>query len=424
MPQDHATPGARHGLLRNFTSVLGANTVYRISQWILVVFIARWGSAHDVGQFALAQALAAPVFLTVGLNLRAARATDVEDHWRPGTYHRLRHLVNVLALMVTMALGAVVSPTAGFLTVLGCLALSKASEASSQLTYGLAQRVERLDVMAHSLLARSLLGTAAFAWTFYLERNLALACGMMALSWGLITLVHDLPRERHLLRRHPPASRSDHGTWQSLAKEALPLGMTAGISSLTLNLPRYTVHAFMGSVALGLFASLAYLGQTVQMITGSLSDSLIGRLARSAQAGNQRQFVRTLLMLSGFSLAVSLVVVAGGALLGAPVIRLLLGPEYVNQPVLIALLTGSLFVTMQRVIGRGLQGGRRFKDIMLMDACTCVFTAIACVAAVPQWGLFGAAVASGAGWALGSLVGLVRLHSMVRAMQPIDTATA
>src|SRR4051794_37379557 len=71
---------------RNFSWGLVGNVAYSLVLWLLIVLLARLGTTQMVGEFALAQAIAAPVFLTLGLNLRAVRSTDVRRVWSSRQY--------------------------------------------------------------------------------------------------------------------------------------------------------------------------------------------------------------------------------------------------------------------------------------------------------------------------------------------------
>lgn len=414
--QEHARKG--RGLRRNFASSLVGNTVYRLAQWLLIVVIARWGDVEMVGAFALAQAISAPVFLTVGLNLRAARTTDVSGHWSAQQYHQLRLILNALSIVLSGLIAWAVSPTATFMLVALALALSKGSEAASQVTYGYLQYRERLDLVSRSLLLRAAAGPLPFAGVLVATQDLAMSCLALAVGWVAVTLLHDRVVEARLRTSDDEIREpSPEATLLTLAKAALPLGVTAGLGSITANVPRYGVQIILGTASLGLFAALAYLGQIIAMITGSLADSLLGRLARTAQAGDPRAFMRSLTLLSGFGMAVSLFTIAVAALVGAPLTKLLLGSEYVNQPVLLTLLAGAALVTFQRTLGRGLQGGRRFRDILVMDVTTAAATLAGAAWAIPSFGLMGAAATLGIGYAIGSLVGIHLVRHMVVSMK-------
>lgn len=407
-----------NSIRRNFASALFGNTIYRLSQWLLIVVIARCGDVEMVGSFALAQAISAPVFLAVGLNLRVARATDVQGHWSAGQYHGLRFILNALSLALSGAIAWVATSSASFAFVTLALALSKASETSSQLSYGYYQLRERLDVMSRSLILRTFTGTAPFAIVLIQTSDLAMACLALALGWAFVTLVHDRPQESRLRTEagETGAQGAEGATMLTLAKEAAPLGVTAGVTSVTQNIPRYIIQLSLGHAALGLFAALDYLRRVITMITSSLGDSLIARLARTAQSSRPRAFMCNILFLGGFGAAVSLVVIALAAVFGAPLTRLALGHEYVNQPVLLTLLAGTIFINFQTILSKGLQGGRQFREMFRMNLATAAGTVAFGAIAIPLWGLVGAAATLGVGYFVGCLLGAFYLRRMVLGM--------
>src|SRR5262249_21781801 len=63
-------------LKENFSWTLLGNVVYAFCQWGVLVVLAKLGSPEMVGQFALALALTAPVFLFANMQLSGVLATD------------------------------------------------------------------------------------------------------------------------------------------------------------------------------------------------------------------------------------------------------------------------------------------------------------------------------------------------------------
>lgn len=416
---EHRSRSEPRRLRTNFAWAFLGNTVYNLVQWILVVFLARFGTLEMVGHFALAQAIAAPVFLTLGLNLRAVRATDVRRVWSSSQYMRLRLVLNAASLAVTIGVGLLVGLRSAALGVLIMISLSKATEATSHTLYGYFQVNDRLDLVSRSMLLRALLGSICFVTALMVWSDAVLACAGLALGWSVVYIFHDRGCERRL--RQYDLHRTDDGNsvW-SLVRKASPLGVDAGISSLTNNVPRYGVQALLGTTALGAYAALAYLGQTVAMITGSLADSLIGRLARQAEAGNCAGFLKTLRLLFGFALVVSAAAAIGSWLVGEVFIELLLGSEYVNQPVLILLMAGAGILTLQRCLGRGLQAAHRYQAVLWMDSVTLITTLLAAAILIPEFGLAGAAATLGVGFIAGIAFGAVLLNRAISAMNTGD----
>ncbi|MCS7287466.1 MAG: hypothetical protein RMK30_10780, partial [Anaerolineae bacterium] len=61
-------------LKANFAWTFAGNVVYALSQWGMMVSIAKFGSPEMVGRFALGLAITAPVILFTGLALRPVQA--------------------------------------------------------------------------------------------------------------------------------------------------------------------------------------------------------------------------------------------------------------------------------------------------------------------------------------------------------------
>ena len=349
-------------LRRSFTWSLVGNLGYNLTQCFLVVALARLGTSSMVGQFALAQAISAPIFLMVGLNLRAVRSTDVKRVWSADQYGKLRFVLNVLSLLVTVGVGLVIGLRGTSLAVLVIIAMAKSAEATSQLMYGYFQIRLRLDLVSRSFLLRAGLGAAGFVGALVATGGLPEACLGMLAGWVLVYLVHDAPLERRLLRDDVAiADRVDQSaTVAQLARKAFPLGLDAGVASLANNVPRYSIQAQLGTAALGTYAALAYLGQVATMLTGAMADALIGRLAIEADRRDARAFKRSMTTLLVFGMGVSGVIILGAWAFGAQVIGLLLGDAYVDQPLLIWLVVAAAMTTLQRCLGRGLQATHRY----------------------------------------------------------------
>ena len=70
----------------------------------MLVVLAKFGSPEMVGNFALALAVTAPVFMLTNLQLRAIQAIDVKDQYVYGDYLALRLFGTALALTVILAM--------------------------------------------------------------------------------------------------------------------------------------------------------------------------------------------------------------------------------------------------------------------------------------------------------------------------------
>src|SRR5580704_14620345 len=108
----------------NFSWTMLGNVVYRGTQWGILVLLARLSSPEAVGQFSLGLAIAAPVMLFAGLQLRAVQATDARVQFQFSDYAGLRILLTAVAALLILGIGGTLYRGETALAV-GAFALSK-----------------------------------------------------------------------------------------------------------------------------------------------------------------------------------------------------------------------------------------------------------------------------------------------------------
>ena len=405
---------------RSFASNLVGNSLYSLSQWLLFVVLARLADPAEVGRFALLLAVSAPAFLAIGMNLRVVQATDAERRWSPADYVVVRHVVNLVASVIVIGIFAAHGD--GLLLLAGvALAGAKSVEGLSQTYYGYFQQRERHDYVAASMIARSVAGPVGFLGGYLAAEELWGACLGLMVGWLAVQRFLDRPRLDAMLegahgglpRLGEPAARA---RLVRLVRHAFPLGLDQGVSSLAVNTPRYFVQGTAGGAALGVYSTLGYLAQVISMITSSLGIVVVPRLARLQRDGRRAAFTRLLGLSTLFSVLVSMAALLAALVAGAPVIRLLLGAEYVDQPLLLVLLLGAAAVTLQRSMGRALTGARRFATFLVIDVLTLLATAVSAAVLVPAYGVIGAAWATVAGNLVGTLACLVPVRAVIVSM--------
>ncbi|WP_026818200.1 lipopolysaccharide biosynthesis protein [Arthrobacter castelli] len=413
----------RLSLRRNFSWNFAGTVTYNLAQWLLLVILAHVAGAAQVGLFSLMLAISAPVFLTVGLNLRVLQVTDASRFWRLSEYLALRHILNLLAVLLTVAAGAIAGLHGEELFALVIIALAKCVEAVSQTYYAYFQQHDRLDLVARDLVARSATGPILFLIGVAYGGNLVFGASGLLVGWLIPQLLLDRPNARRLAAQGGLALRREGGLdWRSmvrLARKGVPLGLDQGLSSLAINIPRYAVQGVLGPASLGIYATLAYLAQTVQLITSTLTTAAINRLSIHHYEGRKKAFLRLLTKLTAFGMAVMAVAILGAFLLGEPFLQLVLGEQYADRSLLIALMLSAGVTTFQRALCKGVEAARRFKTYVLVDIATTAGVAGLSWYCVERWGLEGAAVAMAGGFGIGIIVVGVVLFDVVRKMPKV-----
>ena len=401
-----------------FAWTLAGNVIYAACQWGMISVLAKLGTTAAVGQFALALAITAPVFMLTNLFLRGIQATDARNEFVFGEYFTLRALGTVVGLVAIAVILLVNQRDSRAWGVIAFVSAAKAVESFTDVIAGLLQKHERLDQVAISMILKGLCSVLAFSLAFLYWHSLVGASAAMALTWLVVFFLYDLRVARKLLQTGDRYFLWNRAGLIKLAKLAAPVGMVMGLVSLNANLPRYAVERFRGNSELGIFAALAYLVVAVNLIVNALGQSAIARLSRSFAEGNLRHFRSVLERMSLIGLGVAGVGTVFALLCGRTVLRLIYGPAYASHLDLLLMLVGISGITaVSSFMGYGMSAARRFREQLPVTLISVGVCAASAYILTPRWGLMGAAAAillSGLAQIAGSFLVLRRaLHDAV-----------
>ncbi len=327
--RETAPTSAPRALRSNLVWMVLGTAGYAGCLWAVLVMFAKLGNPEIVGYFALSLAYTAPVVQFFSLNLRVAQATDAQAEFSFGLYagHRL------------VAVGLTVVTVAGFLVVAVedplirqvtlWMALAKAIEMGSDVVYGLFQRLERMDLVAQSMLLRGVGMLVVMTGTYAYTGDLQWTIIAQAAWWGTVLVAFDLRNGRRVC--DDPGGLMPLFDWSALRKVTMlviPLGLAALFNSLYANLPRYFIQEYVGVYEVGIFSALAYLTMIGMKLVQAVGHTLVPRLAKYFQAGELRRFATLALAALGVASVGSIGGVLVAWLFGAQVLGLLYRPEY------------------------------------------------------------------------------------------------
>src|SRR5262245_65481152 len=98
---------------RNTAWAFAGNTVYAGSQWAVFVLLAHTLPVEQVGIYAYATAITGPIFVLANLQLRNVLATRLDSSEGFADYFIARLLTTALAVVASLAIGALVAPRVG-----------------------------------------------------------------------------------------------------------------------------------------------------------------------------------------------------------------------------------------------------------------------------------------------------------------------
>ncbi|HEY5176162.1 MAG TPA: hypothetical protein VII95_11425 [Terriglobales bacterium] len=413
-----AAPIAAPSLRTTFAWALAGNVIYALCQWGMISVLAKRGTTAAVGQFALALAITAPLFMLTNLFLRGIQATDARSDFAFADYFTLRAVGTSTGLLIVGVILLASRHDSATWGVVMFVAAAKAVESFTDVIAGLLQKHERLDQVAISMMLKGGFSVIAFTAAYLRWHSVVAASATLCVTWLAVFLAYDLRVARKLLGNESYLAW-DRSVLLKLAKLAAPVGIVMALVSLNGNVPRYAVARYGGSSELGIFAALAYLVVVVSLIVNALGQSAIVRLSRSFAAGDTRHFANLLKRMSLVGIGLSGVGMVLASVFGRTVLRLLYGPEYAAHLGLLLILVATSGVTaVASFLGCGMSAARRFREQLPVTAVTVTTCATAAYLLTPRWGLAGAAVAillSAVAQVAGSLIVLAKAIRMMNA---------
>lgn len=398
-----AHPVHKPRFLGNVAWSLAGNIFYAACQWGILAVLAKAADPRTVGEFALALAISAPVYLFTNLQIRAIQSTDTAGELSLGDYLGLRLLTTAAALIFLIVL-ALAGYRGEMMWVILAVAAAKAFEAVSDVFHGDLQRRERMDVVAIYLALKGSLSVAAVALAIQLFGGVSWAALSMA---GVFALVLFAVESRFRISGARPRFRL--AAFRTLIVMALPLGLSMMLISLNTNIPRYFVEHALGMGPLGIFAALSYLAVAGATVINAVGLAATPRLARHFAAGERRDFLRLLAQLAGISAALGACGVAALLIMGRPLLTLIYGPLYASRlDIAIWVMAAATVTYAGSAMGYGLTAARCFGWQLPLFAIVAAITAGASLVLIPRYELTGAAAAQAAG-SLAQLLGAAGL---------------
>lgn len=386
---------------------VGSRLVYAASQAAVLVLIARLGGIQGTASFIWAMALTAPVFMFTNMNLRELISTETARGYGVRDYWNMRLLSTAGGLAVLAAIVLNVAPAHEWF-VIAAVAVGKALESINDLILGAYHRYKRADRAAISLITRSLGGCLCLAAILATTSNVAAGLVGMTLFQLLSLVIYDAPHFRQFQGRrmlNPPVS------FTPILRIAIPLGVVASLSSLSLNLPRYVVHEQLDNQSLAAFGCCASFFQVLTLIGVSTQLALSPRIAlRNAQS---RQLMNQMLWRNVLGVAcIGVVIVIAAYAWGPQVLATIYGQQYeVFGPVLTWLMVAGVFSAAKGFLATGLTTVRNTLSQAAIAAAQFGCAAVGCLWLVPRHGVIAAAWVVAASSALSFVLHAIWTHS-------------
>lgn len=176
----------------NFLWILIGNTLFGLSQWILISLMAKIGNIQMVGEYTLALGITAPLFLLLNLNLRSMQATDQKDEFDFKYYFLLRIITSSITILITIFIITLFNYKISLSIIIFLVAFIKLIESQSDVVYGYFQKIEYMKLISLSKVIRGILNLLVVSILLLTTNSLILSLLGMLLMDLLLFFRFDL----------------------------------------------------------------------------------------------------------------------------------------------------------------------------------------------------------------------------------------
>jgi len=194
------------------------------------------------------------VFLTIAVyGMRAYQVSDLARQYTDREYITSRFLTSTVAMAACAAYGGVLGLSGDMLAALCLFMLFRVGEALVDVYSGIDQRVDRMDIIGISFLARGALSCIGFIAALQLTGSVLVAIGVMAASSLGVALVFDRPWAARLGEITGKASAVRVRT---LLVECAPLMVYSFLNTAISTIPRQFLQVLHGNASTAIFGSI------------------------------------------------------------------------------------------------------------------------------------------------------------------------
>lgn len=230
--------------------LLGGNLIFSLSQWLIMIMIARLASKENLGQYALALAIVLPIYALTNLQLRPLFILDDNGNrkYNYSNFYYLRLLSSFIGILICIIFGFYYNE---ILLILLIVAGIKFLESLSDIIYAFYNSKDKTYLISKSLLLKGMGGVlACFLGLTYFNFNWAIF--FILLNYFLIWYFLD---NKFILKTKEISQKKLNF---KILNQAIPMGVTLGLVTLQSSIPRIFLNNYESTELVGILSVLSY----------------------------------------------------------------------------------------------------------------------------------------------------------------------
>ena len=382
-------------LRSNFSWTFFGNVIYAASLWGVLTLLARLGDKAEVGRFALGSAIAAPFLMFANMQLRSILVSDSQKTYSFRDYRAVRIAVLPIVLLLSTLLGWCFYKGEQ-VAVIALLTLAKCVESYSDIHYGLAQKNDRMDIVARSMIVKSISTIVLFGLVYGYTKNLTLGLAALVVAWLVPLLIYDIPQVRKLNGYREIEDKKsflpNRRLFLNIARIAIPLGFVMMLIQLRTTIPRTLLEGAHGEAELGVFSALSYVVVVGNTVVNAMSQASLARLSGYRATKDRVGFLTLTKQLLLVGVVLSVAGCFAAWFLGETFLSLTYGPEYAeSRELFVLVMAGGGLLYLGTLLGAPVTALQRFKVQLWGHLATVSILLLAGLVLVPRLGAIGAA---------------------------------
>lgn len=299
-----------------FWTVL-SGLAYSGSTFLMFWLVAGVCGSYQGGIFTIALTIGNQL-LTIGyFNVRTYQVSDVEERFSFGDYLLFRIICCILMAVIGIAWIGVGNFTTERMIAIALMLVFKIAEAVADVMEGLYQQKNRYDVTGKCIFWETIGFLGTFTIVLLLTRSLVHALAAMTVVYILMLLVIDC----NLVGAYAKVKlRWNFGKQKSLFLATLPLFVNSFLLMYINNAAKYAIDAAMGEEALAYFNYIFMPAFVINLLGGFLIKPALSTMALRYHDRDRTGYFAILKRQTMYLLALTVICLAGGWLLGIPVL--------------------------------------------------------------------------------------------------------
>lgn len=362
--------------------LLGGNLIFSLSQWLIMIMVARLASKENLGQYALALAIVLPIYALTNLQLRPLFILDDNGNkkYNYSNFYYLRLLSSFIGFLICIIFGFYYNE---ILLILLIVAGIKFLESLSDIIYAFYNSKDKTYLISKSLLLKGMGGVlVCFLGLIYFNFNWTIF--FILLNYLFIWYFLD---NKFILKTEEISQKKLN---LKILSQAIPMGITLGLVTLQSSIPRIFLNHYENTELVGVLSVLSYFVIVGSIFINSICQYLSPKIVKYWMSDIQ-EFKKSYIIMQIISIFFGFLVLFVCYFFGNMILNLVYGEKFIEyEQELNLVMFSGVFLYLSTVNGFTLTAiGYVGKQVYIFTFIVLI-TLLSSYILIPKFGIDGA----------------------------------